>query len=161
MLLVMYWDDERKEKAKLEGKLRKKRDERKGIKVEEDTPSDIEALSLADFARQTELINQQQEELKDIKSIMLEQGELLREMLQKQAQPVIVSNHTEVTEKTKIDGTETKMTLPKLAQDVDSDIIDKTGIETGGGNVGREEIRTESISDKIRKLRELKKTKGE
>ena len=152
MLAVMFWgDDEQKQKTRVEEKLRKKKEARRGEKSRQPAPTHetSDSGNAEELAHQTELINAQQGELLSLKHLLLQQGKVLQQILKKQGTPSErVIQYVE--KETKGGGEED---LPSL-QEINVDVIHTEGIETTG-EAGEEATKGQSVKDRASKLRAL------
>jgi len=152
----MYWgDNEQRRKQRLEESLRLKKELRKGEKLKEVKMEDAvihvdNTEALEELNKQSKKIDSQQSEIRDLKHLLVQQNKVLEKILENQ------SNKVEVVYKTEVEVPKLKEALPSLNENISADIIDKTGIEISGGAIGKSQTTGESISDKVRRLKEMR-----
>jgi hypothetical protein len=151
MLAVMFWgDDEQKQKTRVEEKLRKKKEERRGERAKQPVPTHepSDSGNAEELAHQTELIGAQQRELVDLKHLLVQQGKVLQQILEKKETHTVESIRY-VEKETREGGDD----LPSL-QEINVDVIHTEGIETTG-EAGEEATEGKSVKDRASKLRAL------
>lgn len=151
----MFWgDDEQQKKTRVEKQLRKKKEERSGERLKPaplpDNASVGEPVTSEELSRQTELINEQQAEIRDLKHLLIQHGRVLERILEKQDQP----QYESINRPTVKNMREEEEGLPSL-QEVNVNVIHTDGIETTG-KAGEEITEGQSIKDRASKLRALK-----
>jgi hypothetical protein len=149
MLAVMFWgDDEQKQKTRVEEKLRKKKEERRGERAKQSTPTHkpSDSGNAEELAHQTELINAQQNELVALKHLLVQHGKVLQQILEKQETPTVVG----YVEREIREGGDDLLSL----QEINVDVIHTEGIETTG-TAGEEMKEGQSIKDRASRLRAL------
>ena len=153
-MILMLWEreTEHQRKQRVGEKLSLKRAEAKGqLVITPETPAEA-------GGNQEEV----QEELRSLKHLMVQQGKVLERILERQDQvPVYVTVPAPPSAQESVPRALPKMDMPVLDENISVCVIDKTGIEVSGGTVGKDQSEGENISDRIRKLRELKKNKKE
>lgn len=159
-MLAMYWgDDEQKRKHRLEESLRLKKEGRRGeLKREkensmEDATISHDLLSKEDIDKQTELINNQQSEIRDLKHLMVQQNKVLEKILENQSKKyevVYQSAPVQTVPERKPDV----FVMPTLGE-IDIKVINTEGIESEG-EVGDTRTRGDSVKDRVARLKKLK-----
>jgi hypothetical protein len=152
LLTMVYWDQDIKKTPKVEKSLRSRP---KGLdsSMVEDTKSSVDIDKLVDLVhKQAELVQQQNNQIKILTDV-------LTKNLDKSSEPKVI--YVEGTKLTTPVTTDNNFELPTLNECLDADVIDTSGIEVGGGSIGHSKTEGESISDRITRLKELKKKKKE
>jgi hypothetical protein len=156
MLAVMFWgDDEQQKKTRVEQTLRKKREERGTGRLKPpalpDNTSREDPGTAEELFRQTELINEQQSEIRDLKHLLIQHGKVLEKILEKQDGP----QYEILNQPTAKELRESGGDLPSL-QELNVNVINTEGIETRG-EVGENRKEGTSIKDRVSRLRALKR----
>ena len=155
----MYWGDSEEEKKKrLEEKLRQKKAKRMG---EVPPPPGPIPPPLPDNAEIIEddathdMLSSQQEEIRDLKHLIVQQNKVLQKILEKQDSPRYEIIHKPTAEE--IRRRETDPSLPTL-DELDVKVIKTDGFETQGEAGQTKE--GESVKDRAAKLRAIKQKRG-
>jgi hypothetical protein len=160
MPLAMYWntDDEQKRKQRLEESLRLKKEARRGecLKEKENLTNDetntTNNVSKQDIDKQTELINNQQSEIRDLKHLMVQQNKVLEKILENQSKKYEV-----VYQSAPVPEAPSRMpdfVMPTLGE-IDIKVINTDGIESEG-EVGDTRTRGDSVKERVARLKKLK-----
>lgn len=157
----MYWnqDDEQKRKQRLEESLRLKKEARRGeLKKEKENSMEeatilYDGVSKEDIDKQTELINNQQSEIRDLKHLLVQQNKVLEKILENQSKKyevVYQSAPVQNVPEEKLDG----FVMPTL-DEIDVKVINTEGIESEG-EVGDMRTRGDSVKERVARLKKLK-----
>ena len=155
MLPVMYWgDDEEQRKKRLEKKLSEKKAKRKGeVPPPPVAPPPPPLPDNAEIEGDL-LAEQNAEDIRDLKHLMVQQNKMIKELLDKSGEPryEIIKPSAEEVRKREVDPS-----LPTLGE-LDVKVIKTDGFETQGEAGQTKE--GESVKDRAAKLRALKQKRG-
>jgi len=155
MIIMVYWgDDEQSEKARRAERLKKKKQGETFIEPPVSQLNDTEMM---------ELLRKQSEQLGQLQDFLILQQKVLKELKEesKKTKEVHIIEKVIASEDAQITIAENKkLILPELNEDLGSDLIDKSGIEVSGGEIGHNKSDGLNISDRIKRLKELKDKNG-
>jgi hypothetical protein len=163
LLLMVYWNPE-DEKSRLERRLRRKREERAGIKQEDIVVQDVEAVEIGHTLKaledQKRVSEEQTEQIRMLTAALAGQKELMEEIISHQKEQKNETGYQVIYKPADINKTEVEEGLPSL-DDYNVNVIDTSGIEVGMGKAGETKSTGGSIKDKAARLKALRQKKKE
>lgn len=149
--MMVYWDED---KPKVEKSLRsRKRDapfQEASIGVDMDKLVDL-------IHKQTDIVDKQNSQIDKLTDALAKALDRPPAEIQTPQPQVIYIDHE--TKSSNLDTRNPEFELPVLNETLDADVIDTSGIEISGGEVGQNKSEGGDITDHITKLKELKKKK--
>ena len=158
---MVYWEDDM-ERLKVEKGLRARRQEHRQFTSNNINYPDIDKL-LEVIEKQTDLASKQNDQIDRLTVLLTKTLENRLNSNDTSLERVVYVQRGKSEVGTGIEQVDqpNSFEVPIIREDIDVKVIDKDGIEIGGGTVGDRQSVGKNIADKIAKIKKLKEQRGE